>query len=64
MKHYLKLFYKGSYMNPIVEYVLFCALLGSLTGICTYIEKLRKSLECESAKLQTLLVEIRDKPGK
>jgi hypothetical protein len=51
-------------MNPIVEYVLFCALLGSVTGIYTYIEKLRKSLESESAKLQALLVEIRDKPGK
>jgi hypothetical protein len=51
-------------MDKIIYYVLFCALLGSVTGIYMYIDKLRQSMDSESAKLQNLLVEIRDKLGK
>ena len=51
-------------MEQIIYYILFCTLLGSIAGMGAYIEKLRKSLESESAKIQSLLAEIRDKPGK
>jgi len=51
-------------MEKLIYYVLFCTLLGSIAGIFSYIDKLRKSLESESAKIQSLLAEIRDKLGK
>jgi hypothetical protein len=50
-------------MDPI-SFVFCCFFIGCIVFVGSQIRDLRKSWESDSAKLQAILAEIRDKLGK
>ncbi len=45
-------------------FVFACLIFGSLTGLGMSVDRLRKSLESESAELRKLLTQIAERLGK